>query len=372
MNFIQEFKKGQTGGNKGLPMGEGLISLSNAINGVQKARMYGLAAPSKAGKTTLADYGFVLHPILHSMATGEPVHVHYFSYEIDRVSKEFDFAAFFLNYDYGITHITLDPGVTKNGETEIPLSPDYLRGRVLSDQGEVIRVKESILNVLKVIYESRIVPIFGEYAENGLQITKGYITFIENRDNPTGINKYLLSEAEKLGTLHKVSAGHGERIVGYTPNDPTLTTIVIMDHLRKMLIERNFTMKQNIDKYLEYATEIKKICGFTFVPIIHLNRSLGNIDRLKAFTDMLFPTSDDVKDSGNLSEDCDYLFTLFNPNDERYNLDKHFGLKIKDSKKRILYSSLRTIHLVESRHCEFPQHFRVNLYGGYKSFEKFI
>lgn len=45
MNFIEEFKKGQSGGNKGLPMGEGLINLSNAVNGLQKGRLYGVAAP---------------------------------------------------------------------------------------------------------------------------------------------------------------------------------------------------------------------------------------------------------------------------------------------------------------------------------------
>ena len=48
MNFIEEFKKGQKGGNKGLPMGEGLMNVSKAINGVQRARMYGIAAPPKA------------------------------------------------------------------------------------------------------------------------------------------------------------------------------------------------------------------------------------------------------------------------------------------------------------------------------------
>ena len=72
----------------------------------------------------------------------------------------------------------------------------------------------------------------------------------------------------------------------------------------------------------------------------------------------------------NLAEDCDYLFTLFNPNDERYNLSKHFGKKIKADNGDILYPNLRTVHLVESRHCMFPQHFRVNMEGNIKNFTK--
>ena len=48
MNLIEEFKKGQAGGNKGLPMGLGLANISNAINGVQRGRIYGIAAAPKA------------------------------------------------------------------------------------------------------------------------------------------------------------------------------------------------------------------------------------------------------------------------------------------------------------------------------------
>ena len=48
MNFIEEYKKGQNSGNKGLPMGEGLSNLSKHINGIQRARIYGIAAEPKA------------------------------------------------------------------------------------------------------------------------------------------------------------------------------------------------------------------------------------------------------------------------------------------------------------------------------------
>jgi hypothetical protein len=72
----------------------------------------------------------------------------------------------------------------------------------------------------------------------------------------------------------------------------------------------------------------------------------------------------------NLAEDADYVFTIFNPNDERYKLTKHFGLQIKDSKGNPLFPNMRTIHLVESRHCVFPQHFRADMLGNLKSFKQ--
>ena len=47
MNFISEYYFGQSGGNKGLSMGPGLIALNKAINGVQKKMMYGVASSPK-------------------------------------------------------------------------------------------------------------------------------------------------------------------------------------------------------------------------------------------------------------------------------------------------------------------------------------
>lgn len=71
----------------------------------------------------------------------------------------------------------------------------------------------------------------------------------------------------------------------------------------------------------------------------------------------------------NLAEDADYVFTLFNPNDQRYNLQKHFGTQIRDTNGNEIYPNLITAHLVESRHCVYPQHFALNMFGGIKNFE---
>ena len=61
---------------------------------------------------------------------------------------------------------------------------------------------------------------------------------------------------------------------------------------------------------------------------------------------------------------------MFNPNDERYNLSSHFGMPLRNADGSKAYPYLRTLHLVESRHCPYPQHFRVNMYGNLKKFEQ--
>ena len=121
-------------------------------------------------------------------------------------------------------------------------------------------------------------------------------------------------------------------------------------------------MKDTIDKLLEYHTDIRNWCYFTFIEIIHSNRSLANVDRLRYAGDQIFPTSDDCKDSGNPAEESTVFMTMFNPNDEKYNLDKHFGVELAN------HPHYRSLHITESRAGECPLHMQFNMYGGINMF----
>ncbi len=364
-NFIIEFKKGQTSQNMGIPLG--LPRIQKKLNGIQKGRIYGFASAPKVGKSTFVDYAFLLEPYLYCLENKIPIEWIYFSFEMDRISKEFDFACYFFMKDYNITQYTLPEGVTRDGESVIRINSDLLRGRLLDDNDNPIKVSTELEEILKKIYYNRIIPLFGEYAENGVQIRQGKITFIEKRENPTGLWKFIKTHAELNGTTKRDEYG---RFVSYTPNDSHKYTIVITDHLRKIVPERMFNKKETVDKYSEYTCELRNDYGYTFVHIIHLNRSLSDVERLKHFKEDIYPSSDDIKDTGNISEDCNYLFTLFNPNDGKYGLKSHFGLKLRNDEGAVYYENLRTIHLVESRHCEFPLHFRIEIDGASKSFKE--
>jgi hypothetical protein len=416
MNFIHAFEEGQRGQNQGLPMGKGLQAIEMAINGIQRGRTFAVGAGPKVGKSTLVDYAFVISPALFVLAnnakystrleevktqlqteTDQDVRavlnreydtltmkildydIIYLSYEIDRVSKEFDFIAYFLEEDFGISYVDLPVGRTHKKNTRISINSSYLRGQMKYDkvdpnqEDEIIKVSPALLERIKTIYKTRIVPLFGEFDHNGNQIKKGLIIFIEHKTNPTGIRNYLLDYAGKNGsfikqTHTKQDGTTYETVLGYKPNNPKKYTVVICDHVRKILPERGFTKKDTIDKFSEYAVELKNWCKFTFVHIVHLNRGMADIARRKMEDDRIFPTPEDFKDSGNLSEDCDYIFTMFNPNDDKYHLKKHFGAAIRRTDNTLIYPQMRTIHLVESRHCLCPQHFRVNMNGETKNF----
>lgn len=368
-NFIEVFEKGQKELNKGIPFGENLSSLTKDLLGVQRGKMYTIAGGEKTYKTTFTDYAFVIQPYLYAIENNINIKWIYYSYEIDRISKEFDFMCYFLYYDFGVYTITLPEGITKDSKNTILLSPSYLKGQEVDDEGNVIKVSEKLLEAIKTTYRKRITPLFGEYDVNGLLLKEGLIKISERADNPTGIYKDLLEYAKKNGTLYTDTY---KRLTSYVPNDANSYTIVILDHARKLVPERGWTMKQTIDKAAEYMTILRNLLNYTFIPIIHTNRNMVNIDRLSYFKSDIYPTSEDLKDSGNFGEECNYLLTLFNPNDDKYNLKEHFGMQIKDKAGNSLNPNLITIHLVSSRHCPFPRHYAINAFGNIKEFKKVI
>lgn len=251
MNFIEEFKKGQQGKNKGLYLGNGLQHLHNSINGVQKAMIYAVGAGPKVGKSTMVDYGFVIEPYLDALKNNVPVEFLYFSYEIDRVSKEFDFVAHFLWRDFGIEEVPLVAG-TKDGLREVPISATYLRGRMQDDEGSPIFVHPDLIEPIKEIYATRIVPLFGEYALDGTLITEGVIKFYSHRENPTGLRNHILDYAKENGEIQYLISKDKEgkeikQIRGYEPHNPDKYVIIVTDHLRKLKTERGFQMKQTVE-----------------------------------------------------------------------------------------------------------------------------
>ena len=370
-NFLKAFHEGQLGRNKGLPFGKGLEKITLALNGLQKGRIYTIGSLPKTGKSTYVNYAFIIQPYLYARERGIPIHFYYFSMEMSRQLLEFMFAVYFLYRDYNIKKIKLPDKITHKGNNFVELSPSYLMGNILDDNYEVIKVPKKLKKLIIEVYYKYIVQMFGEYNEEGKLVKKGAITVIEKATNPTGVYKFLIKEMSKKGQIFKEKVGDFTRIASYKPNNPEELNLVILDTIRKLKPEREWSEKQIIDKMSEYEVILRNIFNLSFVNIIHLNRGMTDLERYKQFNDMLYPPPELIKDSGNLSEDSDYVLTMFNPNDSKFNLRSHFGLEIKDMAGNPYYPHLKTLHLVESRHTEYPQHFRVNMLGNVKAFETF-
>ena len=364
------FYKGLNAKNKGLPTG--IPKLDRAIHGIQQGVLIGLAGSPKSGKSTLCDSAFLLSPYLYSLTRDDlNLKVFYWSLEMDKVSVRFRSIAYFFYVDYNISTVTLAPGRTYMGSNIFTMSSSYLLGKLQDDAGKDIVVSERHQTMVIDIINNRINPMFGEYSSNGKKLSTGVVDIIEDRNdsNPTGIYNNLMDYAATKGTFSyetytKSGGATGKRLSGYTPNNPDDRVIVIIDHMRALKRERGFTMKQNMDKLTEYQIIIRNLCKYTFVDILHLNRNISDIQRIKFNNEFLYPNDDDLKDSGNLSEDADYLITMFDASDDRYGIKKHFDLDITD------IFNYRSIHLVRSRHSEAPVHIQTRFYPGVLRFEQ--
>lgn len=366
MNFQSYFLQGKQGKNIGL--NAGISTLNRAMRGIQKKRIYTVAAGPKVGKSKLVNFVFILSPFLEAIRTNtlHLIHWIFYSFEMDRITTEFNFAAFFFAHDF-------DVHTFSHNDEIFGMCSDYLMHKMLDKNGNVVPVCQDHEEKLIWIYQNRIAPLFGRFDPvTGKQTEKGKIDFIEESDNPTGLRNYLLKYAkengefrmEKYNTLddkgRKVTK---ERIAGYKENNPDLKTIIVTDTMRKLKRERNFSLKENVDKWVEYQKELRNWCEFTFVDIIHTNRNMASVERMKFAGEFIYPTGDDIKDSGNLSEESNMVITMFNPNDEKYALEKHFHLELEN------YPNYRSIHIVESRETECPIHLQVNMFGGVNMFQ---
>jgi hypothetical protein len=379
-NLAKTISDGLKGKNMGIPMDKAINHISRYVRGIKKKQLVVILGPAKSGKTTFCDFAYVLslckYYILNDLIAERLLSIVYYSFEIDRISKELEFSAHFIALEKPkANYVTLPSGVTYEGASRVIISSDYLASELISDQDELILADVKVIKYLMLtIYPKYIIPIFGEYDDDGKRIKEGIIDFIENRINPTGMYNDLRKKAEKEGKFikEKYINNEGEtkvKTVGYQPKDSSKLILVVTDHSRKFNTERGFSLKQTIDKALDYHVILRNLLGWTFIDIVHSNRNLADTERKKN-PEFLYPTPDDSKDSSNFEEDCDLFWTTFNPNDDKYQIKKHFGTTIKDNRGKVLYPLLRTLHLVSARKVQFPMHFRLFMNGATKQYLK--
>lgn len=325
-DFLNEVDRGRKGLNRQLP---GKFPMWDKKAGsIWKKSLITIGASPKTGKTSFLDERYILYPYLN-----KPDHVKikwiYFSYEIDRIEKIANFVSYILHYKYGIR----------------------ISANTILSRGSK-RLPDELLSKVVEIFNNEIKELFGEYDKYGEQISEGFIDFYEERDNPTGIYKTCFAWAADNGKfIYKDIPGGRKKKIGYIEKDPNLWTIIIVDHVGLCKSERGYNKKQNIDKLSEYFVELRNFCRFTIVAVSQFNRGLGKTDRLKFSGELLQPTLEDWKNTGNLAEDSSLVIGLFNPAIYPH-LNKHLGYNLNK-----LQRFYRSAHILANRHGASPANY---------------
>lgn len=278
MNLKERIQAGIDGKFEGL--NNGFSRLNDYIFGIQRATYYLLGGSSGSYKTTITDY-MLLSAIKDAENKNIKLDVFYYSYEIDKLTKQANWLSVIIYQKY-----------------KIIISPEKIKGlgnnRLNKDE--------------QLLVDNEI-----EEVEN--LFNKINFKFVST--NPTGIYNELWKHAEINGEIlyenYIDNDTSKKRVCGYKPKNEESYTIVVLDHLYHLKKEREFSTKEVIDKYSEYCVALRNLFKFTFINIQQFNRSLSAIDRQKFKGIDISPQESDFKETGNTYQDCDIAIGLMSP-----------------------------------------------------------
>lgn len=268
----REVERGATGENEGLPMG---FHRLNRFVGTRKRIYTVVFGPTGAGKSAFVHNAFILNPFDWVMSKhnkqGLKMKVMLFSMERSKI-------------------YTLAKWVSR---------------KIFLSKGVLIPIQKLLgWWENKINDEDR---MYFEMCEPYIDELMNCVDIIEGPQNPTGVYKYVKKYAESHGTLETID----EFTKKYTPYDPNIIVIPIVDHHGLYKTEKGMSKKEAIDKGSEYFQMFRDFYGYSPVDVAQLTRNLNNplYSKMESFE----PTLDDVKESGRPGEDADQVISIFEP-----------------------------------------------------------
>lgn len=266
--FLEQVESGRRGDNWGLEMG--MPKLEHYVDGVSQSTYTLLFGPSGSGKTTFALYSYIYRPFMDNM-DNDNFRVIYYSLEMPRTILFGKLVGMYILEKYGI-------------ELSIKELLSKRRNEALSDEHYQI-----LLDSLDWMHklESR-------------------FTVYDKLLTAPLLKKHLHEQLKKYGTFSEV-----DNKVIYTKKNPKQVLLVAIDHFGLMRTSEGRTLKQEIDLASSTFVNYRNGCGISPLALLQMNRDASSMDRRNAgFQE---PQRSDVKDTGNVEQDCDVMLAIFDP-----------------------------------------------------------
>ncbi len=270
------------------------VRYQNFFPGIEPAKYTLITANAKVGKTQITDFMYLYHPIWYTLthATNYEIKVLYFSLEMSEDQKIIQAISHFLKRFY-----------------DISASPKTLR---------------SLTEVLDKTIISKISEMKG-FMEKFFEKVE-YIDHIRNR---YGIWKYIFDYAEKNGEIEYEEKNFDGRkvkvIKKYTPKNPNLITIVIVDHVSLLTPEGSDDKMKTISRFSgEDMVRARNLFGFNPVLVQQQASAQESLEHKKA--NALMPSLAGLADSKDTQRDVDIAFGLFSPARHEMNSFKGYDI----------------------------------------------
>lgn len=321
--FLEEVKRGMTGQNIGLE--NGLTTINRYTYGTHQARYYLLGADSSVGKTTIADFMFVLKAWESAKKLGRPLKIFYCSFEVGRVDKIARWVSYYIFAKFGIR-----------------LPSDYIIGRITGKlvTGEhlklILQAYEDITEIMKDI-------VFVDHVIHPTMIFEDLIT---EHFEPNGVvTRAPLSEEDQAKGRKK---GY---VIGYKPNDPNMMTILVIDHLALTGSEQKLDTKGVMDRMSKYCIVLRNMFHCTLCMIQQFSTDLMSFYRSqKTSPQAIAPQRVDFGDSKATFRDADVVFGLINPISYDFKEFMDYPLIDTEGTGEVLGHCFRAMYLMKNRY----------------------
>jgi len=313
----REIDRGREGEYAGIPVPQ-LPRMNKYLGGIQAGRYDLLGADSGVGKTSFADFFYVISPIesIIEGLTDFDYMIDYWSLEISKKRKLVKLSALYMYLKFGI--ITDYNELLSRGGLENRLS-DNMYAAFLKTEEFIERLQDYVR-----IHEGKAYPTQMAIWTSKYRKSIGKIKYrdVSNPDEP-------LLEENPHGKDDPRRYRY-ERI--YAPSSNKFIHLVLVDHIGKIRREhessekgsRLLNKKDNIDKHSDFCVEGRDFYGTSYVNVSQFNRGKSDIQRQKYKE--LRPEREDFKDSGNTFEDADLVYAGFDP--EVYNIKSYMGYDV--------------------------------------------
>lgn len=256
--------KGRAGENHALTMG--LPKLERFVDGVAQETYYLIAGGTGSGKTSFALHSFIYKPLMENIDNPN-FHVIYFSLE---------------------------------------MTAEQLLGKILS-----IYIYETFgveLSFKELLSRSKDITLSDENYElvcNSLDMLDKIESHMIIYDKP--LNNQRMCEFI-IETLKQFGEFDGDT---YTLHNPNHIILVALDHIGLARPSIGNTKKDEMDAMSSSLVSFRNKCKVSPVVVMQVNRGASNVERRKLnFQELQL---DDLKGSGNPSEDANIVIALFYP-----------------------------------------------------------
>ncbi len=148
-------------------------------------------------------------------------------------------------------------------------------------------------------------------------------------------------------------------ILGYTPNNPGLITLIIIDHIGHINYKDFNSKKEAIDMASKHLVFFRNMCNFSPVVVSQINRDKNQKHRQAE--EGWMPELQDIKDTGNLAEDANTVMGIESP--FYVGVDNCLGYDITKFKDR--YRLLKILKNRDGNRNLLVSFLFIGEYGGY-------